>query len=530
LLFALFQLHEQFADRRYGWPHRHEADSIVWPIVSSFLVGERAPELHRLIVERVFLEGVMRGDPNVRSPTRRSFYRCLTAYRLIWIVELALAFWVIAALGLNAYVATSFASVSPQPARLIPSLAIAVAAWIAAGVIGRKLRERLSALTASQVRALLNAPDVDYRQRVTGVVRKTQGPLGQNASAKGEAPRTVPSTELATAGQLECAIAESLMGARASVLFLYPERLDRLWLFHVLPAFLFCRKRGVSVHLVTANPEGSRQGLRYLQWIGCTVKYGERSSQLPESTFGGLIVDRGHKSIRSISFAIGAVRASLLEGDLARSLATSVGDRYDLDQKSVQLPKLRVLPEHVLIERLKTRVVDYSGCPMQVKPIDVVRTRPMTRFVRKVADDQWAALKDLYVKSGVPPFSPAVVELTTGKFSPVLPPVVEEQEDGTYRVHEGHTRVYRAWREAKAGGGREIPAVVVQNALVPPGHEGPYTWDDPEHPIQIASDPVFENPEVVHNRGIEEHVRLTAHAVGKQKQFDMISESELDGP
>lgn len=84
----------------------------------------------------------------------------------------------------------------------------------------------------------------------------------------------------------------------------------------------------------------------------------------------------------------------------------------------------------------------YRDADIAVEDIEIEKTRPIARMVERVKVRQAKKVLQFYERKKWPPFEPASVKLANGKESFIIPPVFEENIDGTLTVVEGHSRIF----------------------------------------------------------------------------------------
>ena len=485
------------------WSDSHELGSIIWPLLVRSLSDTAATTSDSLCEMRdtwmtalftVFVEAE-RGSKSHLAKLDQVFFRTLAFYRFTWALGLTLGLLLLAT-------PAAIAIETRMPAHGSVWVISAVVLFLAATLSRRILRGKLEMVSHSEVDELFDKQPAELRDRLSRLL---------------DVPRALRNSRpdvsmIRDDGELECAVAEFLLTARNTVVLQYPEQLPDEGIVHVLPAFICCRSKGVQVHIVSA-----RMTRRYqlLDKLGCTFAPRPHNTTHAETPLCAVVRDPFSENagvLWTTSHADGSVIARRLEGPTVTALARHLAPDSNAANSMSEPPQLKPMKFASLRDRLRAQIPDYSNCKIELLNVDVFQTRPMTTQIRRVADMQLDYLQKLYEAAGIPLYKPAAIALSGGLFSPLIPPVLEyDSTNGTYRVHEGHTRVYRAWRLAYSDRQRSskaehtIWAVVVYGAPpLPADEQGPYEWNGRWQPVTM---PQFGDTRWRHGRGIEQNTR-----------------------
>ena len=128
----------------------------------------------------------------------------------------------------------------------------------------------------------------------------------------------------------------------------------------------------------------------------------------------------------------------------------------------------------------------YRDASITVEDIEIENTKPIARIVETNKVNQARMIIKFYKQKKWPLFAPASVRLANGKESFIIPPVLEENRDGTFTVVEGHSRIFalRTMDEKK------VRAVVVRGVEVDtpdsPGQWSEVVISDQKQPVKRA--------------------------------------------
>jgi hypothetical protein len=313
-----------------------------------------------------------------------------------------------------------------------------------------------------------------------------------------------------------------------------PVNLPDAWVFHLVPGFVLARERRVEIDLILYESERGRssEAFRLLRGLGCNVVTSAHGATDPQG-FSGAVVDPGEATALlvtlvpevnpgSVGWMVEGKRVSGLVSELMRAGSPAQAHVEPQRDYEVQLPTFSTMPEAVLVNRLR-RVPEYRSCDICVEEVDVRTTRPMSKSVKTSTEIQVSYLERLYEHAGLALFAPAKLSLTGGMFSPVIPPVLEQDENGYFRVHEGHTRLHRRYRRhSENGESPNVHAVVVRGCDPPPQQRQPFEWTD----VGVVDD-LDTDHEYIHTHNLESLARCRLDAMGKLR-FDFMTPHELE--
>lgn len=325
--------------------------------------------------------------------------------------------------------------------------------------------------------------------------------------------------ELDTEGAFFADAAARIADATNSVLIYdLPVRSSNSWVFALLWAITNCRTRGLPVLVRAAQASKSFELLREL---GCRIEIGLDGTP----AFQGLVIDSDTDNM-SVSYRLSAQQglygvylgaaASMPLADVVASLPVEAGRyRWRAAIGGGFRPKLAVMPWPILEARLR-RVSHYSSSTVKIDylPVSLDKTRPQASDIDEVKIRQFSCLRRLYDEAGMKRFSPAMLTLQSGSYSPVVPPVVELQGDGSYRVAEGHTRLWHLREDKNASAD-----VVVVAGCSPLNKVRANVWSN----LLPSFDPDRRHGEPVHSRNLESLVHMRPDRTG----LDFVTPEEL---
>lgn len=509
-----------------GWRKSHNKEAVLEPLLAPFLQRltptqvERARRAPDTFVHRVFLPLV--ASENSVAHLRARFFVAFTIQRFARLARIILGLGVSTAILLG----SSGTVLSTQ---LWHWTAVALGCGVLNEVFLRMAVARMIQISAEEVQWIHDQRRQDLEASLTAYV----GPLAHVAASG--ASSGMPSgsqqnlIELATAGEVEYRVSLAILSAARRIVFRFPTSLPEKWEYHLIPAILFALHRGVSIDFVLRGDSQSkkRNAYKLLERLGCRVTYCPDSDDAT-SELSCVLVDPGQRSAATVLLTADGspVRGLAAHGPHLRNLVAHLTtDSIRGEQRDAPgLSKLRLVPTAVVRSRLK-RVPWYRSddCKIDVLDVELERTRPMSAIVRETGLLQVPYFAKLFDDAGLGLFAPASINVGDDLHSLILPPVLESDSRGFFRVHEGHSRVYECWQRAQKGGSKTIKAVVVEGCQPPPRMRNPLEWNQ----VVVRTDLVKDTSND-HSHGIESWTRAKIDSRGQKiLELDFLTTSEL---
>lgn len=515
--------------KRGVWRRTHCIESILQPLITPYLGSypwQNVYTHYELFVQEVFEPFVDGSSNSVNAQHIRQFYKAFTHLKAARIVTAVSCSSTAALLIIWLYGNVTSTEVVVW---LLASVGVALAAhWI----LERPARREIAECTKEEVafikhyfpaRLQLLLRYACLRADNASVAREDVRPTARTDS-------TTLARQFDTPGMLELVIAERLLLAHEHVVFWAPRSLPRNWVFHLMPGIVYCRQRGIRVDVLLSG-DGSGEihsSFLFLRALGCNVLPDPPLPPGTPSQFSGVVVDPG-SSTAHLLVSLTSGQASMLGFEMSGShiqpLLTSLTAR--LPEPAPARPAIAPahfsrMDEDVLVRRLK-RVPEYRNCVVKMERIDVRMTLPMAKQIKRSSHAQVQEWLRLYADAGLELFEPAKLSLVDGTYSPILPPVLEQDPSGSYRVHEGHTRLHYLLNLSAHDAHRPIwiEAIVVEGAPRPPEGKGPWTWDV----VDPVEDAVYDK-DYMHSHSMELLTRGTRDT-NRVFHWDLMSSSEL---
>jgi hypothetical protein len=260
------------------------------------------------------------------------------------------------------------------------------------------------------------------------------------------------------------------------------------WVFHILISVILARIKNILVKvlyypLIEGNKNAHRMKLLFS--LGCQIKTMEIGISPP---FCGFFADYDNEDNARLILKMRLPHrfgyfAKVYEGPLDYSVIRSTFEGVNInisDSKNKFVPKLTRVSDEDMIKALKN-VPFYKNCSISIENIDVEKTTPIVTSIRTFKEKQIYVLRELINSKNFDLYDPLAVEVNDGKFHYIVPPVLEEHDNGFF-VAEGHTRLYVSLKEKE----KKLKLMVVRGVSVPLGAT-PSSWDK----IDYDSEPII---------------------------------------
>jgi hypothetical protein len=474
-----------------SWRKTHCIEAILRPLAEPSLDGrpwELVAKNYEIFVQEVFEPFVNGHEHGVNPESIRQFHKAFTWLKfarisvfLSFLSEIALLIaWV-------SHVAQSTDSVL---AGMIVAVAIGCLSYF---WIERSEQRRIAVCTQEEVFDIRYHYHTALRHRLRYAWQRVDRAFSDHGRVVSDAGSNTLARQIDTPGNLEHIIAERLLLAQERVVIWDPQSLPRNWVFHLLPGIVYCRQRTLRVDVIISGeaPSDISASFQFLQALGCNVTVNHSPGPDNPTNFSGVVVDPGGATANllvSLASGTASILGWEMSGPHLQPLLTTLAAQ--IESPSVPLAnasaaQLSRMDESRLINRLR-RVPQYEHCEMKMASVDVRHTMPMARQIKWSSLAQVQEWIQLYRDASLELFEPAKLSLLNGLYSPVLPPVLEKDQNGMFRVHEGHTRLHYLLNDPnlKADSPVMTRAMVVDGTLRPPEGKGPWSWED--------VDPVFD--------------------------------------
>lgn len=511
-----------------GWKYTHNVEAVLEPILAPLLTRMTTAQVERVrkspdrFVHEVFLPLI--GADVSTEHLRERFYTFLALQRSARVTRLILSVGVITAVVIG--------SVSSLPNRgLWFWLGSALVMFVLAEIALRRTNTWMARVSVEEVRWI----HANRQQQLIAKLTTFCGPLAFTAPGiSAVAPHGSYADSVAnlmTAGEVEYRVAEAVLSAKMQIVFRFPTTaLPEKWEYHLVPAILYARHRGVSVHFAirkdVASPE--RGAYRLMRGLGCTVSYHPMRDDLTNE-LSCVLVDPGLRTAAVVFMTADGspIRGIAAHGPHVRNLAAALAEHTIPEKGSdaALLPRLVSVPMTVIRSRLR-RVPEYRNgdCDITLSDVELQNTRPMSPTVRLTGKLQVPYFATMFADAKLDLFAPACIALGDDLHSLILPPVLESDPKGYLRVHEGHSRMYEYWQRASNGGAQTIKAIVVHGCEPPPRMRMPLTWDDVVESTDLVKDTSYD-----HSHGIESWTRAKVDGRGRKlPELDFLTTAELN--
>ena len=283
-----------------------------------------------------------------------------------------------------------------------------------------------------------------------------------------------------------------LVSAQADAYLITP---DRSWVFPLMVTIVSTLRRGVRISVLYFPPtaeDANANRLNLLRNIGCSVAVREANETAP---FTGVIVDPmgpepAQMVVRTPSLANVGIQSRWYSGpnhqDTVQQHFHSVRREFKRDPTPF-IPELQSVSVAELVRILNTKSRFYQALQPSFEEVVVRQALPQEIFVKAYKLNQIATLDEMLLASQLELYEPVVATLRNGRYTPILPPVVEMHPNRGPIIIEGHSRFYRAIEQQRV----TLRALVFRGVTVATP-SSPREWTD----VRLFHD---DPPELVHN-------------------------------
>jgi hypothetical protein len=160
------------------------------------------------------------------------------------------------------------------------------------------------------------------------------------------------------------------------------------------------------------------------------------------------------------------------------------------------IPKIVSVKTEELVELIRKGRY-YRDAGITVEDIEIAQTRPIARIVETAKVSQAKRVIKFYEQKKWSLFEPSAVVLANGKDSFIIPPVLEEGDDGTFTVIEGHSRIF-ALRKLKRN---KVKAVVVRGVEA----------ETPDSPVKWSAVVICDQKQPVGRADLARRIETDTH-------------------
>jgi hypothetical protein len=254
------------------------------------------------------------------------------------------------------------------------------------------------------------------------------------------------------------------------------------WLRDLQPAIVFARLRGAEIRIL-CSPSDSEPTLgskrrQIAAWSGADVAVASKPFNVRATMVGLDINSTTVLNVEKSPSYHGLVLKSPHEQGLIEIAETFFQEHWQqsTQRNAARVPRWRDISATELIDALKQGVPAYEDSEMSLESVRVESLRPLTRSLENFKLARLRIVNLLQEQFGVPRISELV-----GSPWPIIPPIVEEQSDGSVVVIDGTHRAFTATER----GDEDLMALVVRGVKQPLPATPLTGWEDVKPSVEV---------------------------------------------